>query len=235
MLSRFRRPAPPAIHEPPEPPPPAAARKAKESRWLASIGRSSAAQAPSQARSANTGSAGGVGESPTELRAGAGHDDKHAPSIRSARSFRIPFGRSKGRGPSGPGDGVAPNGLPLRDERRESLDAARRPSSSAPPALAAHLPQREETTPTVSLAQRLQELAVANADGLLDEDEYRILRTQLFHESNGAATAAAAEIENNGLTRLGEGNLAVPRLAELTGQKRPCKLLFHNRTRTHSG
>ncbi|GJN94334.1 hypothetical protein Rhopal_007408-T1 [Rhodotorula paludigena] len=208
MLSRFRRPAPPAIHEPPEPPPPVAARKAKESRWLASIGRSSSTQAPSQARYAGTGSAGGVGESPTGLRAGTGHADERTPSIRSARSFRVPFGRSRGRRTSAAGDGGAPNGLPPRDERCESLDAARRPSSSAPPAIAAQPLQREDSTPTVSLAQRLQELAVANADGLLDEDEYRILRTQLFQESNGAATAACVEGENDGITRLGEGNLA---------------------------
>lgn len=70
----------------------------------------------------------------------------------------------------------------------------------------------------MTLAQRLQELAVATADGLLDEDEYRILRGQLFESS--AAAAASASGTGGGaawpdLQRLSEGTLAVPSLRRL--------------------
>ncbi|GAA5930194.1 uncharacterized protein JCM15063_004740 [Sporobolomyces koalae] len=36
-----------------------------------------------------------------------------------------------------------------------------------------------------TLASRLQELAIANADGLLDDDEYRLLRQQVFESHTG--------------------------------------------------
>ncbi|KXN88149.1 hypothetical protein AN958_07608 [Leucoagaricus sp. SymC.cos] len=40
---------------------------------------------------------------------------------------------------------------------------------------------------TITLAQRLNELAVANADGLLNEDEYRLLRQNLFERFASAS------------------------------------------------
>lgn len=46
---------------------------------------------------------------------------------------------------------------------------------------------------SAELANRLNELAVANADGLLDEDEYRTLRTAVFDRmmrTDGAATSS---------------------------------------------
>ncbi|KAG5639202.1 hypothetical protein H0H81_005681 [Sphagnurus paluster] len=46
--------------------------------------------------------------------------------------------------------------------------------------LAATLPRRSTDNATVSLAQRLNELAVANSEGLLNDDEYRLLRQNLF-------------------------------------------------------
>ncbi|KDQ09898.1 hypothetical protein BOTBODRAFT_506136 [Botryobasidium botryosum FD-172 SS1] len=47
---------------------------------------------------------------------------------------------------------------------------------------------------TVNLAQRLNELAAANADGLLGDDEYRLLRQNLF-ERFGAASQVPTETQ----------------------------------------
>ncbi|KAG8816501.1 hypothetical protein FRC17_000306 [Serendipita sp. 399] len=46
---------------------------------------------------------------------------------------------------------------------------------------------------TVTLAQRLDELATANADGLLSDDEYRILRQNLFERFGSVAAQIPAE------------------------------------------
>ncbi|KAG8852787.1 hypothetical protein FRB91_005919 [Serendipita sp. 411] len=48
-------------------------------------------------------------------------------------------------------------------------------------------------TVTVTLAQRLDELATANADGLLSDDEYRILRQNLFERFGSVAAQIPAE------------------------------------------
>ncbi|KAI0078210.1 hypothetical protein K474DRAFT_1660641 [Panus rudis PR-1116 ss-1] len=44
---------------------------------------------------------------------------------------------------------------------------------------------------TITLAQRLQELATANAEGLLNDDEYRLLRQDLFDRLAGGSTVPA--------------------------------------------
>ncbi|KAF9534509.1 hypothetical protein CPB83DRAFT_844347 [Crepidotus variabilis] len=41
-------------------------------------------------------------------------------------------------------------------------------------------PRKDTDTVTVTLAQRLNELAIANSEGLLNDDEYRLLRQNLF-------------------------------------------------------
>ncbi|TDL17699.1 hypothetical protein BD410DRAFT_901243 [Rickenella mellea] len=56
-----------------------------------------------------------------------------------------------------------------------------------------YTPQRSSSDViTMTLAQRLNELAVANSDGLLDDDEYRLLRQNLFQRF---ATSSAAPEE----------------------------------------
>ncbi|KAF8318998.1 hypothetical protein DL93DRAFT_2225426 [Clavulina sp. PMI_390] len=59
-------------------------------------------------------------------------------------------------------------------------------------AYASHQRQRSTDRATVSLAQRLNELATANADGLLEDEEYRLLRQNLF-ERFGAASQVPTE------------------------------------------
>ncbi|KDR82648.1 hypothetical protein GALMADRAFT_837529 [Galerina marginata CBS 339.88] len=60
--------------------------------------------------------------------------------------------------------------------------------NAAPPAS----PRKNTDTVTVTLAQRLNELAVANSEGLLNDDEYRILRQNVFERF---ASNAAVPIE----------------------------------------
>ncbi|KAJ7857629.1 hypothetical protein B0H14DRAFT_2750563 [Mycena olivaceomarginata] len=58
-------------------------------------------------------------------------------------------------------------------------------SSSLAPSPTARKPTDAVTT---TLAQRLNELAVANSEGLLDDDEYRMLRQDLFQRFSNTAT-----------------------------------------------
>ncbi|KAK7056646.1 hypothetical protein VNI00_002363 [Paramarasmius palmivorus] len=48
-------------------------------------------------------------------------------------------------------------------------------------------PRKQTDSATMTLAQRLNELAVANAEGLLNDDEYRMLRQNLFERFAGNA------------------------------------------------
>jgi hypothetical protein len=63
---------------------------------------------------------------------------------------------------------------------------------------------------TKTLATRLQELAIANADGLLDQDEYRILRQQVF-QTHSNKTQSQKQVDTS-VMKLSEGSVAVPRL-----------------------
>ncbi|KAF8908998.1 hypothetical protein CPB84DRAFT_1813237 [Gymnopilus junonius] len=54
-------------------------------------------------------------------------------------------------------------------------------------------PRKNTDTVTVTLAQRLNELAAANSEGLLNDDEYRILRQNLFERF---ASNAAVPVES---------------------------------------
>ncbi|BGP51785.1 hypothetical protein JCM10450v2_007741 [Rhodotorula kratochvilovae] len=234
MLSRLRRaPAapPPAIHEPPAPPPPPSARREKESRWLASIGlKGGRGAGRDRDRERDKEKEGGSAAAPSVR------------SAKSARSFRFGLGGGGGRARSGRKGAVA-HGVTLSASRatpalpsnaggdaRERagtalMETGRRASSSAPPLSAPHAsssalesaqPQPRQRDATVSLAQRLQELAIANADGLLDEDEYRILRGQLFVSGAGAADGA----EEEEVARLAKGTLAVPSLKQIEREGR---------------
>ncbi|GAA6020587.1 hypothetical protein JCM10207_008677 [Rhodosporidiobolus poonsookiae] len=223
MFSRLRRSnntpaAPPPIIN--EPPPPAASRREKERSWLASIARRDGKKDRGIGHTvppARRGSANGADDSaPTateKLEDGAA-GTRGAPSIRSRRSFRIGGGKGKDRTHDGAtsraaqAKSVTSSGPPQENDCRQSVDR-RRPSSSAPPATSssAYLSPSPAPAPTQNLAQRLQELAVANADGLLDEDEYRMLRTQLFE-----SLATSGDREVSGSSVLAEGSLAVPRL-----------------------
>lgn len=55
------------------------------------------------------------------------------------------------------------------------------------------VPRKTTDTVTVTLAERLNELAVANSEGLLNDDEYRLLRQNLFERF---ATSTAVPTEN---------------------------------------
>ncbi|KAK7048232.1 hypothetical protein R3P38DRAFT_3174493 [Favolaschia claudopus] len=70
--------------------------------------------------------------------------------------------------------------------RSRALGTKASSSSLATPAT----PSRKPTTDavTTTLAQRLNELAVANSEGLLDDDEYRLLRQDLFERFSSTTT-----------------------------------------------
>ena len=236
MLARLRRThaPPPQIHEPPPPPPPASARREKEGRWLRSIGRSGGGAAAGLA--AREGAAEGSWQSTSSLKG-------RAQSVRSSKStgsFRLfsgggPASRTASRDARdlGGGDGPAPSGAgraassgkgslappSASSSRSRPGDGPSRPpphpssSSTSSFASADALPGGQD--PPVSFAQRLQELAVANADGLLDEDEYRILRGQVFESSVVVGTGAAASGLSARTPHPGEGHLAVPSLRRL--------------------
>lgn len=55
---------------------------------------------------------------------------------------------------------------------------------------------------TKSLATRLQELAISHADGLLDEEEYRLLRTELFQRYAAKAAEPSLPVETPSLSTL---------------------------------
>ncbi|GAA5863561.1 hypothetical protein JCM8547_007285 [Rhodosporidiobolus lusitaniae] len=219
MFSLFRRGAssspasssssasPPAIHEPP---PPSSARKKKEREWLASISGSTSKGKRGERgightveRDREKGDRKGKGRM-VELEHeedGEGKEGK-ARSVRSRRSFRLPGG-------GGGGKGRPSLDFSSSDPPRDTTTTTRRPSSSAPPLSHPSSPPLPPPDPTVNLAQRLQELAVANADGLIGEEEYRVLRARVFEEAakgeGGAGGEGAAAV-------LGEGTLGVPRL-----------------------
>lgn len=71
-----------------------------------------------------------------------------------------------------------------------SPSSSDRPKDSSTPSVTSSSPLRKNTTDpvTVTLAQRLDELAAANSEGLLNDDEYRLLRQNLFERfaSNSA-------------------------------------------------
>ncbi|GAA5845262.1 hypothetical protein JCM9279_004821 [Rhodotorula babjevae] len=238
MLAKLRRAhaPPPQIHEPPPPPPPASARREKEGRWLRSIGRSGGAAGSAGQESAAEGAGGASGSS-----------RGRAQSVRSSRStgsFRL-FGGGGGGGSGscrasrdardvGSGDGIAPDGServaattrgslapPSASSSRSRPQPHPSSSSTSSFASADALPGGQD--PPVSLAQRLQELAVANADGLLDEDEYRILRGQVFESSvtsGSGGQGGAAGAFSSSTAHLGEGHLAVPSLKRLEQEAR---------------
>ncbi|ESK85007.1 hypothetical protein Moror_15745 [Moniliophthora roreri MCA 2997] len=57
-----------------------------------------------------------------------------------------------------------------------------------PTKLSTASPRKQTDSATMTLAQRLNELAVANAEGLLNDDEYRMLRQNLFERFASSAT-----------------------------------------------
>ncbi|KAF8798838.1 hypothetical protein BYT27DRAFT_7150271 [Phlegmacium glaucopus] len=69
------------------------------------------------------------------------------------------------------------------------------PPTSFVTRLSSPLRQNTTDTVTVTLAQRLDELALANSEGLLNDDEYRLLRQNLFERfANNSAVPTEASV-----------------------------------------
>ncbi|GAA5965937.1 hypothetical protein JCM21900_005703 [Sporobolomyces salmonicolor] len=220
MLNFFRRPAPPSILEPPAPPPSAAARFEKEKRWIATISKKNASADGRVGRgregSANSGGGAGGGLGPDGVGAGDSIRSSSA-SLRNKKSFFRGSAHAKDRSEPAHTAHSLPSASTLASSPPLSAGTSYLPAPSQSPAPAPSPPPSPATPdPTKSLAIRLQELAVAHADGLLDEDEYRMLRQQLF-ESH----VKAAKGEEQGIAKLGEGSVAVPRLSASTALTAP--------------
>ncbi|KAI0712278.1 hypothetical protein C8Q76DRAFT_734074 [Earliella scabrosa] len=90
----------------------------------------------------------------------------------------------------------------IRAPRKSSSTSSNWPSSSAPPTPrrngnASDMASSRTSTDliTVTLAQRLNELATANSEGLLSDDEYRLLRQNLFERfASGSAVPSEAPL-----------------------------------------
>ena len=215
-MNFFRRPAPPKLKEPATDPPPASARQEKERNWLSTVSRRRETSAgdteasrrreiseKSSERGDRGGNNKGVGNGWLGTQSTEGQPQSSQASVRSKKSFF----RSKG--------------VQRSETLRSSPSTTSSPASTTTPvfspsfsptltASTEHEPSPSTSTATVTLASRLQELAVANADGLLDESEYRILRQQLFaNHTKGDGGQKQVEINT---VKLSEGSLAVPRL-----------------------
>lgn len=219
MLSFFRRTpsaAPDSSNRDPKPPPSPGKRQQKEKAWLHSISSKSSRSGSSAQPASTRNTAPRRSDKAASNVAQQGF--KPAPSLRpqpssaslKSSATRRSFFGIKGKSSTEPA-------AEDQDRRRPtSTYAASAPSHlgasrshSPPPPLPPSLPPPTTTdTTTKSLATRLQELSIANADGLLDDEEYRMLRTRLFETY--ATGAAGGDQENKSL--LVEGREAVPRL-----------------------
>ncbi|KAK7464723.1 hypothetical protein VKT23_005929 [Stygiomarasmius scandens] len=81
----------------------------------------------------------------------------------------------------------------LNDPSSSTLSPSKTPADKDPTNAGSPTPRKTTDTATMSLAQRLNELAVANSEGLLNDDEYRILRQNIFERF---ASNAAVPTEN---------------------------------------
>ncbi|KAJ7175713.1 hypothetical protein C8R46DRAFT_67181 [Mycena filopes] len=109
------------------------------------------------------------------------------------------------RNQSRPDRSVSANTSPTSPNSRYSIhDSDQRPSSSRSRALgtkasssslaATPTPSHQPTDAvTTTLAQRLNELAVANSEGLLNDDEYRLLRQDLFQRFASTTSVVPTE------------------------------------------
>lgn len=176
MLSFFRRAPPPSIHEPaPTPAPlPTGAGQAKEPSWLASLSRRTTLRPREPRWTAGDG---------REERAGLGVDAyggekeeglRRSVSVRSGRTVTsgnvsnylsrstgnlLKLGRSHSRRGENRTEGEPPlHAVTTLEKQREEGEG------------------RKEN----DLATRLNVLSVAHADGLLGDDEYRLLKGELF-------------------------------------------------------
>ncbi|GAA5982870.1 hypothetical protein JCM11641_002611 [Rhodosporidiobolus odoratus] len=219
--NKHTAPPPPPPPQLIEPPPPSSARREKESKWLASISKRTQGKErgiglvvpPSPGTNSSPSRKGkerawDLGEDAGVAGLGEEKGKKGTPSVRSRRSgiFR------NGAGGGGGGGGGPRKG---RDREKSSPPSLSSPPTLSPlPAAPPPLAPNPRQTETANLAQRLQELAVAHADGLLDEEEYRVLRGEVFASSLTAGTAGKI-VNGPGESApavLGMGGLEVPRL-----------------------
>lgn len=228
MLSFFRRGGQntPTIAEPAQLPPPSA-RREKEQRWLASI---SSKDKPASPHTFSSAQAQAQTQAPLTLPAATTRGlsaTSSSVSLRSTgttKSRRSFFGRASRTKSSPQLAGLAQDGIdssprsrlppPLPSSSTPTLLSHRTTRVSnvphVPPSTPASAPSSAPSPTTASLASRLQELAVSHSDGLLNDEEYRALRTGLFerYASGGG----------EGPVSLSQGTEEVPRLHRQQGQ-----------------
>ncbi|KAM0753613.1 hypothetical protein T439DRAFT_322508 [Meredithblackwellia eburnea MCA 4105] len=215
-----------------EPPPPSSARREKEEKWLASISNNGSSTrkhqqpittatfnggntnlvASSSAASSSAFASNGDAVTTRSLRpASSAVSLRSVGTTHSKRKLSI-FSSSKSKPSSSPNandDKDQPHTSTSPRTRQASSNSAPAGSSSFPsPSLASFsqpppppVPKLDPATKT--LAERLQELSVAHGEGLLDDEEYRLMRTQVFQQmSTNFTTASPSSSSHNGPTSL---------------------------------
>ncbi|KAF8635990.1 hypothetical protein AX15_000152 [Amanita polypyramis BW_CC] len=104
-----------------------------------------------------------------------------------SRSAKRPHPGSPDMPPSPPPKSPAP----ANRQREREMEREKDNTSTKSPQSPASTPRTATDAVTVSLAQKLNELATANLEGLLNDDEYRLLRQNLFERFASTAVVPA--------------------------------------------
>ncbi|PFH53880.1 hypothetical protein AMATHDRAFT_53456 [Amanita thiersii Skay4041] len=126
------------------------------------------------------------GRSPKQTPAAAGPSTPrtyHEPAASPLRNAKRPFSGSFDMPPPPPPK--SPTIASRQKEREKDSSQGRSPTPTS-------TPRKTTDSATVTLAQKLNELAIANSEGLLNDDEYRLLRQNLF-ERFATTSAVPAE------------------------------------------
>ncbi|KAJ8080828.1 hypothetical protein PM082_017663 [Marasmius tenuissimus] len=115
--------------------------------------------------------------------------DPHTPNSRSL-SVRLKSSVRKNFSPSGPSTSSSSNAPPSSQVPSTSRISESQESTTGytTASIKSASPRKQTDSVTATLAQRLSELAAANEQGLLNDDEYRALRQNLFERFTSNAT-----------------------------------------------
>lgn len=111
----------------------------------------------------------------------SGRTKSAGPSILRTQHEHLPISPPSGAAHPPMDDVLGPMSVPPSPRSRNQPSVELRSSEAAP------APRKPTDSVTMTLAQRLNELAVANSEGLLDDDEYRLLRQNLFERFASSA------------------------------------------------
>ncbi len=218
MLSFFRKASSSSSSSTERTPPPSAqARRDKEQRWFSSLKPSTPSSSSQNAahptfsttKTAPPSSGDSLHHSPRSLRVNEGRNAGSGASLRTRGSRLFQLGGSTQNQPERYKHASEPSSIPTGYAASAPNPNARGGRTSPPPPLLNNsvpspAPTSITTDPnTKSLATRLQELSTSHADGLLDDEEYRLLRTELFERYAAKSSQPAQPSGQPSFTTLG--------------------------------